>query len=175
MNNLTLVRPCLDLCDSYRSHVDEFLQGGEQLIPFPLTYPNEDSAALLLKLQNQSQGIELAPGFIPNSTFWLAKDDREVVGVSNLRHELTDSLRIEGGHIGYGVRPSQRGHGYGNEILRLTVDKARQLGLTQVLVTCDKTNVVSAAVIRHNGGILRDEEFRQELGETVQRYWITLS
>lgn len=96
------------------------------------------------------------------------------MGVSNLRHSLTDRLRREGGHIGYGVRPSARGHGYATEMLRLTLDRARRRGLSTVLLTCARSNVASARTIVRNGGILASEEFLPERDEVVQRYWIDL-
>src|SRR5690606_39005261 len=95
----------------------------------------------------------------------------EVVGVSNLRHRLTDALRIEGGHIGYGIRPTARGRGLGREILRLTLAQARRRGIDAVLLTCAKANAASAAVIAANGGRLAAEEFIASRGEVVQRWW----
>ncbi|NQT16252.1 MAG: GNAT family N-acetyltransferase [Planctomycetes bacterium] len=171
---LALVRPKLSLSDSYRGLVAEFRENGEKLIPFPLQFPHHDFHALISKLEANSQGVGLPAGFVANTTFWLVRDNSEVMGVSNLRHELTDRLRIEGGHIGYGIRPSQRRRGFGSAILRLTLEEAKNIGLSEVLITCDKKNAASAATISKNGGTLGDEEFVEDLGKVVQRYWITL-
>ena len=111
-------------------------------------------------------------GFVPHSTFWLVRGGSEVVGVSNLRHALIPKLLREGGHIGYGIRPSARGQGLGNEILRLTLGRAVAMGLQEALVTCDKANVASARVIVRNGGTLDSEIFIEERGVMLQRYWI---
>jgi predicted acetyltransferase len=83
-------------------------------------------------------------------------------------------LRKEGGNIGYGVRPTARGQGYGSELLRGTLQKAKQLGLAKVLLTCGKMNLASAKVILANGGALESEEFVAKRNEVVQRYWIDL-
>jgi predicted acetyltransferase len=83
-------------------------------------------------------------------------------------------LRKEGGHIGYGVRPSARRRGHGTELLRSTLLKAKELGLRKVLVTCGKENLGSVKVILVNGGVLESEEFMQPRNEVVQRYWIDL-
>jgi predicted acetyltransferase len=64
-------------------------------------------------------------GLVPHSTFWLIDGQGEILAVSKLRHALTDYLLKWGGHIGYGVRPVMRRRGYGTEILRLTLLKAR--------------------------------------------------
>ena len=60
--------------------------------------------------------------------------------------------RHEGGHIGYDVRPSERGKGCGTRLLRLTLQKARELGLDDVLITADEANAASWKVIERNGG-----------------------
>ena len=89
-----------------------------------------------------------------------------------LFNSLTPALRREGGNIGYSIRPSARGKGFGSEILRLSLGRARELGLADVLLTCGKPNVVSAKVIKRNGGVLESEEFLPNRGEIVQRYVI---
>src|SRR5262245_3977506 len=125
------------LQDSYRALVQEFRDAGERLVPFPLSFPNDDFRAFVDRLATGSRGEGLPPGFVPHSTFWLVSDS-EVVGVANLRHQLTDALRREGGNIGYGVRPSARRRGFASELLRRTLDRARERGLKEVLLTCAK-------------------------------------
>jgi predicted acetyltransferase len=97
------------------------------------------------------------------------------VAVSNLRHALTESLRRDGGHIGYGVRPSARRRGHATAILRHTLDEARLLGLREVLLTCAKDNEPSARTILRCGGRLDSEAFIDARAELVQYYWIPLS
>jgi predicted acetyltransferase len=84
------------------------------------------------------------------------------------------SLAEVGGHIGYDVRPSERRRGYGNQILRMTLDKARDLGLKQVLVTADSPNGASWRIIEKNGGVLHGEASSQHMGQLLRKYWIEL-
>jgi predicted acetyltransferase len=167
-----LVRPRPTLCDSYRSLVAEFCAAGEKLIPFVLAFDHADFDAFLGHLEACSRGIDLPPGFVAHSTYWLVRDRSEVVGVSNIRHALTDKLRREGGNIGYGIRPSARRSGFGVTILRKSLERAAELGIANVLVTCGKANLGSARTILRNGGVLDSEEYLSERGEIVQRYWI---
>ena len=67
------------------------------------------------------------------------------LGFLALRLSLNDKLFVEGGHIGYSIRPSQRGKGYGKEQLRLGLAAARKQGLERVLITCDEDNEASVA------------------------------
>ena len=62
-----------------------------------------------------------------------------------------------GGHIGYWVRPSERGRGYGKLMLRLALPKARRLGIHNALVTCDLGNTASRKVIEANGGVFKNQ------------------
>ena len=172
MPHIALVRPSLSLRESYRTLVDQFATSGDKLVPFTLSFPNDDFAAFLQKLEDCSNGIGVPDGFVAHSTFWLVRHDNEVVGVSNIRHRLTNALRREGGNIGYGIRPTARRHGYAKAILQMSLKRAADLGLSRVLVTCAKSNVTSVKAILHNGGVLGSEEFLQDRGEIVQRYWI---
>ena len=167
-----LISPHAALCNSYRALVNEFLERDEDLVPFVLEFEHTDFSAFLARLSDCSRGVGLPERFVPHSTYWLVKNKAHVVGVSNIRHSLTPKLRREGGNIGYGIRPSARGQRLGAEILRLSLQRAWGLGLTDVLITCGKANVASATVIRRNGGVLESEEFLQQRGEIVQRYSI---
>jgi predicted acetyltransferase len=168
-----LVAPSVAFKDSYRALVAEFTASGEPLVPFPLSFPHDNFEAFLAGLAGCERGIGIPADFVPHSTYWLVEGD-EVVGVSNLRHRLTDRLRTEGGHIGYGIRPSARGRGLGREILRLTLAEAARRGIGRVLLTCARANAPSAAVIAANGGRLDSEEYIEARGEVVQRWWVEL-
>ena len=80
------------------------------------------------------------------------------VGMGNLRHYLTDALREAGGHIGYAVASDQQGKGYGKALLRLMLEEARRMGITEeILVTVYPENIPSRRVAEANGGELRRE------------------
>ncbi|MBE6529611.1 MAG: GNAT family N-acetyltransferase [Ruminococcaceae bacterium] len=111
---------------------------------------------------------------VPDSVFFLLDIDRNrLLGAVNIRHYLNDFLLREGGHIGDGIRPSERGKGYGTELLRLALSECKKLGIDKVLITCDKDNLASAKCIQKNGGIMENEIVNSE-GVVEQRYWITI-
>jgi predicted acetyltransferase len=121
----------------------------------------------LFQSVNNSRGIGLEPSWVPQTKFWLVIDGRPV-GYGKLRHYLNDNLRNNGGHIGYCIRPSERGKGYGNIILSQLLEKARQIGIPRALITCRDLNKASAKVIEYNGG-------RLECIRNAERfYWIVL-
>ncbi|MFL5785585.1 MAG: GNAT family N-acetyltransferase [Bacteriovoracaceae bacterium] len=107
------------------------------------------------------------------TTFWAIIND-EFAGRISVRHELTPALRIMGGNIGYDVAPKFRKQGVASEMLRKVLPFAKSLGLIEVLITCDDTNVGSIKAIEKNGGILKEERLLAE-GKPLKRYyWINL-
>lgn len=117
---------------------------------------------------------EASDGKVPDSTFFLLDTERNrLLGAVNIRHYLNDALLKDGGHIGDGIRPSERRKGYATEMIRLALAECRKLGIDRVLMVCDKDNIGSARSIIKNGGIL-ENEFTGEDGNIEQRYWIDL-
>ena len=115
----------------------------------------------------------LCPFSPPCTTFWMVDGPgRTIFGVSRLRHMLDAASRKEGGHIGYDVPPSLRGAGNATELLRLTVAKAREMGIARALVTCDADNAASARVIARNVGALENQVVSDFTKKIINRYWI---
>ena len=90
----------------------------------------------------------------------------------NIRHYLNDALLKSGGHIGDGVRPSERRRGVATAMIGLALDECRKLGIDRVLMVCDRDNIGSARSIINNGGVLENEV--EHDGHIIQRYWIEL-
>lgn len=99
----------------------------------------------------------------------------EFVGRLSIHHELTDELRIVGGHIGYDTVPSFRGRGFATEMLRQALPIAKSLGLTEVLITCDDDNDPSIRVIEKNGGVLRRAAKIEAAPVPKRYYWIDVA
>lgn len=110
-----------------------------------------------------------------SSTLYLAvrKKDNKIIGMVQIRHRLTEKLLKNCGHIGDGIRPSERGKGYGTQIIRLALNECRKLGIKNVLIVCYQDNLASAKTILKNGGKL-ENEIPAEEGKIDQRYWILL-
>lgn len=131
-----------------------------------------DFEGFLQRLSDMERGTN-TPYLVPASAFWLI-DDGEYIGSLSLRHELNDHLLHVGGHIGYDIRPSKRRKGYGKEILRLGLEKARERGLRRVLVTCDETNIGSKKIIEANGGVFENAVTQEGSPVGKLRYWIDI-
>ena len=123
------------------------------------------------------ENLELAEardGLVPDSTFFLLDDERNrLLGAVNIRHYLNEGLLQDGGHIGDGIRPSERRKGYATKMIGLALEECKKLGIDKALICCDKDNIGSARSIINNGGVL-ENEIVDEDGEVVQRFWISL-
>ena len=106
-------------------------------------------------------GLDLPDGRVPQTTYWLFSREKPVA-TAKLRHRLTDSLRRIGGHIGYSVRPTERGK---NRLCGCSFSLEKDI--EPILITCNEGNAPSRRIVERNGGVLE----RIESG--VSYYWVT--
>ena len=116
--------------------------------------------------QNQEMGINLPEGWVPAIQLVAFSEKGQAVGFLNLRLCLSNFLLEAGGHIGYSIRPSERGKGYAKESLRQGLQVAKGKNIKRALVTCSTENPASRAVILANGGVYED------VRNGTERYWI---
>ena len=109
--------------------------------------------SFLRRLVDASRGRGLPDGYVPETTFWVFAGDRPV-GITKIRHHLTDALRQTGGHIGYTIRPTERQRGYGTRMLTCTLHEAARLGIHRALVTVHEENRASCRMVEANRGEL---------------------
>ena len=145
---------------------------GEPLIPFTLRYDASNFGKYITLLSGFKKGIDIPETFVPHSSFWLVNDNYRILGVVNIRHRLTDSLLIDGGNIGYGIRPSERRKGYATKILELALREAKKLDIPRAFITCDKENIGSQKTILHNNGKLEREYIFE--GKNKLGFWIDI-
>ena len=119
--------------------------------------------------QNQEMGINLPEGWVPAIQLVAFSGKGQALGFLNLRLRLNNFLLEKSGHIGYSIRPSERGKGYAKETLRQGLQVAKEKNIKKVLVTCSVNNPASRAVILANGGLLED------VRNGVERYWIEVA
>lgn len=112
---------------------------------------------------------------VPDTELWWVEGET-FLGHVSVRHWLNDNLEKWGGHVGYAMRPSARGHGHASAMLAAMLDHIRaELPLTRVMLTVSLDNPASMRVIEKNGGVLCDEVDHPWVeGMRGRRYWIEL-
>ena len=125
------------------------------------------------ELKKRSCEDTVPKGLVPSSTYLGVREkDNYIVGMIDIRHYLNEYLTQVGGHIGYGVRKTERNKGYAKQMLKLALEKCKELKIKKVLITCDEDNIASEKVILSVNAKL--EDIRNVDGENKKRFWIDL-
>jgi predicted acetyltransferase len=172
-NRLRLTKPSMDLEDEYLSFYKEWIDTGEDMYPWVIEKDPSNFMEMVQFLTDNENGKNLPNGWVPDSTYWLINEDKRILGVVNIRHQLSVYLLSCGGHIGYGIRPSERRKGFATELLALSLQKAKELSISKALIICDQTNMGSVRTIIKNGGI-PDTDFIEDDGSVMKRFWIEI-
>jgi len=167
---MLLVKPSLKYKNTFLKAEREFQKEGKSQSSI-FSDLNKDFLAFIQKLSDNAEGKNLKKGYVPGSTYWLV-DNGIFIGHITIRHRLNKKLRKISGHIGYSIRPSKRKKGYGTEILRLGLLKAKKMDFDKVLLTCDDNNIGSSKIIEANGGKLK-KKIEHE-GKIIRHYLISM-
>lgn len=168
-----LVKPTIHYKEKYLDYLKDW--GDQSMTPLTSDIKDMSYEALLQYFYDAEHDINLPRGYVPDSNYFFVDDHDMIIGFVNIRHYLNDILLKIRGHIAYGIRPSMRGKGLSKKMLNLALKKAKEKGITRVLMVCDKSNIASARTIIANGGILENEVYDVTDHEIIQRYWIDLS
>ena len=161
----------MELEDEVRKYKKEHLMYGEQQIHGSCGLAHYDDYKEWLELVLSIREDKFRNG-VHTSTFFSKRiADGKLVGCIKIHHSLTDELS-SGGHIAYGIRPSERNKGYGKQQLQLCLEYAKNLKLKNVIIACDKDNIASAKTAVSCGGILL-KEFVDD-GVIKQHYYINI-
>lgn len=173
----------IKLVDAEKRYLDEYKEAYElslyhiekgNIKKHDLMFENIDEVDVIKKHQDSRDETKLKQGYVPSYDYFLVDNDK-FLGVIHIRVRLTERLLKYGGHIGYGINPKYWRKGYGKLILKLGLEKAKELGLDEnILVTCDDDNIGSSKIIEANGGILENKIENNEEDELflTRRYWI---
>ena len=173
MDKIILVKPNLSYADEIIKYKEESL-AESPIINGSASLDRFSSIEVWLEeLKKRSCEDTVPKGLVPSSTYLGVREkDNYIVGMIDIRHYLNEYLTQVGGHIGYGVRKTERNKGYAKQMLKLALEKCKELKIKKVLITCDEDNIASEKVILSANAKL--EDIRNVNGENKKRFWIDL-
>ena len=173
MDKIILVEPDLSYADEIIKYKEESL-AESPIINGSAGLDRFSSIEIWFEeLKKRSCEDTVPKGLVPSSTYLgIREKDNYIVGMIDIRHYLNEYLTQVGGHIGYGVRKTERNKGYAKQMLKLALEKCKELKIKKVLITCDEDNIASEKVILSTNAKL--EDIRNVDGENKKRFWIDL-
>ena len=173
MDKIILVKPDLSYADEIIKYKEESLAESPVINGSAGLDRFSSIEVWLEELKKRSCEDTVPKGLVPSSTYLGVREkDNYIVGMIDIRHYLNEYLTQVGGNIGYGVRKTERNKGYAKQMLKLALEKCKELKIKKVLITCDEDNIASEKVILSANAKL--EDIRNVDGENKKRFWIDL-
>mgnify|MGYP002739941611 FL=1 len=173
MDKIILVKPDLSYADEIIKYKEESL-AESPIINGSAGLDRFSSIEIWFEeLKKRSCEDTVPKGLVPSSTYLGVREkDNYIVGMIDIRHYLNEYLTQVGGNIGYGIRKTERNKDYAKQMLKLALEKCKELKIKKVLITCDEDNIASEKVILSANAKL--EDIRNVDGENKKRFWIDL-
>ena len=173
MEKIILVKPDLSYADEIIKYKEESLKESPLINGSAGLNRFSSIEDWLEELKKRSSEATVPEGLVPSSTYLGVREkDNYIIGMIDIRHYLNDFLKQFGGNIGYGVRKTEKNKGYAKQMLKLALEKCKELKIKKVLITCDEDNIASEKVILSANAKFQD--IRCIDGENKKRFWIEL-
>lgn len=171
--------PSLERKNEIIEYLDEFVKygsdinGSGSLDKIYDSYTFEEALDRCLKMEDEEYAKSV--GRCQGRTFLLIREnDNKIVGTINVRWNLNEAMLRFGGHIGYGIRPTERRKGYNKINLYLGMLEAKKVGLEKVMLDCDVNNLGSDKTLKALGGKLERTEVDPSDGILTNVYWFNV-
>lgn len=177
MEKFYLERPSLERKEAAKEYINEHFKykskingvGSLDNALSSMTY--EEWLEDVLKTENKDYAN--SKGLVPATTYFMIREsDNRIIGMVNFRHYLNDYLSKIGGHIGYGIRPTERKKGYAKIQLYMALQEAGKMNIDNIMVSCESSNIASEKTILALGGKIDRIEHDDIKNRDVKVYWI---
>ena len=180
MEKFYFERPSVERKSEIIEYLDEFVKygsdinGSGSLDKIYDGYTFEQALDRCLKMEDEEYAKSV--GRCQGKTFLLIREnDNKIVGTINVRWNLSEEMLQFGGHIGYGIRPTERRKGYNKINLYLGMIEANKVGLEKVMLDCDVNNLGSDKTLKALGGKLERTEIDPSDGILINVYWFDVN
>lgn len=168
--DIELVLPDLSFRERYEDMMEEWLAFGGRLHPGALRNNGAPYETWLRRMEEDRHEGTCPEGAVPQ-TFYFAVHNGRLPGAVTIRENLNADFYLDGGNVGYGVRPSERKKGYAKTMLQPALNKLAEAGVYDVLLTCAEDNIGSENTMRACGAIYENTVINRN-GEKIKRFRI---
>lgn len=179
MEKFYLERPSMERQNEIIEYLDEFkkyksdINGVGSLDKIYDGDTFEQALDRCLKMESEEYAVSV--NRCPGRTFLLIREnDNKIIGMINIRWNLTEAMLQFCGNIGYSIRPTERRKGYNKINLYLGLLESKKLGLDRVMLGCNVSNLGSDKTIQALGGVLERCEVDPIDNELTNVYWINV-
>jgi len=148
MKTIKLVFPTIDMEAAAMEFKRKFYDNGETTIfgSYKLDVDRYSYSEWLEIIKSNTSVDTANPRFGVSDTFFALNEENEIVGIINIRYDMTEFYK-DSGHIGYSVVPDKRKRGYATKMLKAALVKAKEHNLSEVKVVCTADNEPSRKTI----------------------------
>ncbi|MBO7196288.1 MAG: GNAT family N-acetyltransferase [Clostridia bacterium] len=176
MNDFLLIKPTGEYAYEIADYRSEFLKAGDSMDGCGSLRFIHDPMDFIKKCIDYESPETLPAGRVIATQFmFVRRSDNRVVGMIQVRHYFNDYLEKYAGHIGYSIRPGERGRGYAKQMLASVLPFCREIGIERLLITCNEDNVKSEKTIIANGGVYESTVYEPNEKINLKRFWIALT
>jgi predicted acetyltransferase len=182
MSEIELQLPALHHKTAAEDFKNEFFEREEKYIPGSAGFHGYKQYEdwLTYTENNRQEGTVSKDSVVVRTTFFaVRKCDNKTIGIIDIRHSLgedrplckvTEYLQQFGGHIGYSVRPTERGKGYATEMLKMGLEYAKSLKIKKVMIGCESDNPQSIRTVEKCGGEFSRKHY--DNGKSFSVYYV---
>lgn len=125
------------------------------------------------ELMEEEDATKLPATFSPQTVYVVLNEENDIIGMVHLRWKEVPILLEFGGMMGYSIRPSKRGKGYSNDMLKAAlIEYFKVTNKDRVLISCKEINIPSKKTIEKNGGVYESTYYNEAEQCNYLRYWI---
>ncbi|MBQ8278519.1 MAG: GNAT family N-acetyltransferase [Roseburia sp.] len=148
MKKIRLIFPTIKMEKEALEFKNKFYDNGEKTIfgSYKLDVDKYSYPEWLEIIRNNAHASTANPKFGVSDTLFALNQDDEIVGIINIRYDMTEFYK-DSGHIGYSVVPDKRRQGYATKMLKAALEKTKEHNLSEVKVVCHADNIPSKKTI----------------------------
>lgn len=151
---IKLIEPNMDYKEKYVEMINEWKNYGGPFEPCIVEYDciNIDGElnydAVIDVVNNYSNGniYDYDKDYFQSSNFYFIVNENELIGMCELRHNLSDLGNKIKGNINCGVRPSKRNKGYCKKTIKELIKKFKEQGEKTIYMCFDERNTIMSKI-----------------------------